>query len=178
MFTSRAEHRLRLRHDNADRRLTPLATELGLACPQRRHLFHAKLAKIDALRQRLQGERLGDVTVAKFLRRPEVSWQSLSVRIPDLAETDADVAWQVTCDIKYAGYVEREEVQIARQRRLGSKRIPDHFDYQRIGQLRAEAREKLSRIRPISLSQASRISGITPADIALVLAHLEDKQRR
>jgi tRNA uridine 5-carboxymethylaminomethyl modification enzyme len=87
------------------------------------------------------------------------------------------VAWQVTCDVKYSGYVAREQVQIARQRRLGEKRIPQQFDYLLIPHLRAEAREKLDRIRPVNLSQASRISGITPADIALLMAHLDHVRR-
>jgi tRNA uridine 5-carboxymethylaminomethyl modification enzyme len=78
-------------------------------------------------------------------------------------------------DIKYSGYVERQETQVAKQMRLAEKRIPENFDYARIRHLRAEAREKLTRVRPLSLAQASRISGITPADVALVLAHLEGR---
>ncbi len=84
-----------------------------------------------------------------------------------------EVAEQVTYDVKYAGYVARQEIDIARQQRLADKRIPPSFDFAAIAQLRAEAREKLGRIRPVSLAQASRISGITPADMALVMVHLE-----
>jgi tRNA uridine 5-carboxymethylaminomethyl modification enzyme len=94
---------------------------------------------------------------------------------PQLAEVRRDVAEQVTCDAKYAGYLAREEIGVERQRRLSGKRIPANFDFRSISQLRAEAREKLSRVQPASLGQASRISGITPADIALVMIHLDGR---
>jgi tRNA uridine 5-carboxymethylaminomethyl modification enzyme len=93
-------------------------------------------------------------------------------RLPELADVAEDVVEQVTHDVKYAGYVARQEVDIDRQRRLAEKRIPANFNYASILQLRAEAREKLIRVQPASLAQASRISGITPADLALVMVHL------
>ena len=122
-------------------------------------------------------ERLEGVSLTKFLRRPEIAWADLLQRRPDLADVDSQVAWQVQCDIKYAGYIARQETEIGRQRRLAAKRIPADLDYASIGSLRAEAREKLSRVRPTSLDQASRISGITPADIGLLMTHLAAKPR-
>ena len=89
---------------------------------------------------------------------------------------DSQIAEQLVYDVKYEGYVARQEIDVARQRRLSEKRIPDNFDYHRLVHLRTEAREKLSRIRPMNLAQASRISGITPADVALVLVHLEGRR--
>ena len=115
----------------------------------------------------------GEVTAAKFLRRPEISWQDICERLPELQQVPVDIAWQVECDVKYAGYIARQEVEVARQKRLAEKRIPDNLDYDSIGQLRTEAREKLAKIRPTSLAQASRISGITPADVALLMTHLD-----
>src|SRR5690606_17483481 len=94
---------------------------------------------------------------------------------PELADVSPEVAWQVLCDVKYAGYVARQQVEVDRQQRLAAKRIPASFDYSRLAQLRAEAREKLTRVRPTNLAQASRISGITPADIALVMVHLDGR---
>ncbi len=94
---------------------------------------------------------------------------------PELAEASPAAVSQLVCDVKYAGYVARQEVDVDRQRRLAAKRIPSSFDYGRLVHLRAEAREKLGRIRPRDLSQASRVSGITPADIALLMVHLEGK---
>jgi tRNA uridine 5-carboxymethylaminomethyl modification enzyme len=175
MFTSRAEYRLRLRHDNADRRLTRLAARAGLVSPQRLAALEHKELAIDQLLSRLASERVDGVSLTKFLRRPEVTWQTLVQRRADLAAIDPVVAWQVECDVKYAGYIARQEVDIARQRRLSAKRIPHDLDYAAIGSLRAEAQEKLTRVRPASLAQASRISGITPADIALLMTHLDAK---
>jgi tRNA uridine 5-carboxymethylaminomethyl modification enzyme len=106
------------------------------------------------------------------MRRPDATWADALARLPVLAEINADVAQQVLCDLKYAGYVARQQQEIDRQGRLAQKRIPQSFDYDGILHLRAEAREKLSRIRPRDLSQASRVSGITPADIALLMVHL------
>ena len=120
----------------------------------------------------LPSERIDGVSADKLLKRPEITWEKLSEMIPQLGQIASDVAWQVECDIKYAGYIARQEVDIARQKRLAEKRIPDDLNYSAIKQLRTEAREKLAKIRPTSLAQASRISGITPADIALLLGHI------
>ena len=173
MFTSRAEYRLRLRHDNADRRLTPLAQRLGLIGAERWQRFQAKDAEIVRVSQLLETTRHEQVTLARILRRPETTWHDVIGLLPELVAVPRDVAEQVTCDAKYSGYLAREDVDVERQRRLANKRIPASFDFGAISQLRAEAREKLSRVQPASLAQASRISGITPADIALVMIHLD-----
>jgi tRNA uridine 5-carboxymethylaminomethyl modification enzyme len=175
MFTSRAEFRLLLRQDNADRRLTPLARQVGAIDDARWHRLQQKEAEIARAIELLNATRHEGGTLAKYLRRPEVEWSEIVARIPELTSISPDAARQVVIDVKYSGYVERQEEQVQRQQRLSGKRIPDAFDYARITHLRMEAREKLSKIRPISLAQASRISGITPADLALLLAHLEAK---
>jgi tRNA uridine 5-carboxymethylaminomethyl modification enzyme len=172
MFTSRAEYRLLLRHDNADRRLTPLAQRVGLIDSDRWRRFERKQAEIERVAGLLESTRCELEPLSKILRRTESTWQDMVARLPMLAGVAEDVVEQVTHDVKYAGYVARQEVDIDRQRRLAEKRIPANFNYAAIGQLRAEAREKLSRVQPASLAQASRISGITPADLALVMVHL------
>ncbi|HXT59159.1 MAG TPA: tRNA uridine-5-carboxymethylaminomethyl(34) synthesis enzyme MnmG [Pirellulales bacterium] len=177
MFTSRAEYRLRLRHDNADRRLTPLAQRLGMIDAERWRRFERKEAEIARVGQLVENARWEQGSLTKLLRRPESTWENAVSRLPELAEVSREVAEQVTFDVKYAGYLEREDVDVARQRRLADKRIPSSFDFAAIGQLRAEAREKLSRVQPASLAQAGRISGITPADLALVMVHLEGRRQ-
>ncbi|MBW3597870.1 MAG: tRNA uridine-5-carboxymethylaminomethyl(34) synthesis enzyme MnmG [Planctomycetes bacterium] len=175
MFTSRAEYRLTLRQDNADRRLTPLAGRLGLATQERRARLERKEAEIARATALLEATRVEGVSLARLLSRPEVSWSDATARLPELADVSREVAEQIEYDVKYSGYIARQELQVERQRRLSAKRIPPHLDYTAIRHLRIEAKEKLSRIRPATLDQASRISGITPADVALLLAHLEVK---
>ena len=173
MFTSRAEFRLMLRQDNADRRLTPLAKEIGLVGQTRIDRLEKKLAEIELGQRLLREGRVGEQSGEKYLRRPEVLWSEMVERIPTLEEISADAARQIEFDIKYNGYVQRQQAEVERHQRLREKRIPDWFDYATIGPLRAEARQKLTKVRPATLDQARRVSGITPADIALVLAHLE-----
>ncbi len=174
MFTSRAEYRLLLRQDNADRRLTPLGKRLGLIDAARWDRLNAKEAEIGAAIELLNTTH-GDTTLARLLCRPEMTWVDMVARQPELGQISAAAAEQVEYDVKYAGYVARQELDVARQRRLAEKRIPTTFDFASIVHLRMEAREKLSRIRPASLAQATRISGITPADIAMLLVHLEGR---
>ena len=176
MFTSRAEYRLLLRHDNADRRLTPLAYDRGLVDDARWSRLEVKRAQIEWVRALLDETWVDGAQLTKYLRRPEAQWADVVARLPELADVQPEVASQVLCDVKYAGYVARQQTEVDRQKRLAAKRIPASFDYGRLDQLRAEAREKFTRVRPTNLAQASRISGVTPADVALVMVHLEGKR--
>ncbi len=173
MFTSRAEYRLLLRQDNADRRLTRHADQLGLIDATRRDRYKEKLRQLQSAVEILKEARVDGCSGEVWLRRPEIEWPQIVAMIPALSVFSDEVAKQCVYDIKYAGYVSRQQMEVDRQQRHALKRIPASFDYHRIGSLRTEAKEKLTRIRPLSLDQARRISGITPADIALVLAHLE-----
>jgi tRNA uridine 5-carboxymethylaminomethyl modification enzyme len=175
MFTSRAEYRLLLRHDNADRRLTPLGRDLGLVNDGRWSLFSEKSAAIAQTHQILASLRADGVPLSRIAKRPEVRWDDLVQLAPALRDTRPVVAEQVLCDMKYAGYVVRQQTQVNRQLRLADKRIPRGFDFRAIRHLRVEAREKLARVQPENLAQATRVSGITPADIALLLAYLDGK---
>jgi tRNA uridine 5-carboxymethylaminomethyl modification enzyme len=176
MFTSRAEYRLLLRADNADRRLTPRAREFGLADDHRWQRFEAKRQEIERITLLLQSRHEGSSSLEKILRRPETTWTEVVARLPELAATAAQVAEQVTYDAKYSGYLARQQVEIERGRRLAEKQIPGNFDYAKMTHLRAEAREKLARVRPVNLAQAGRISGITPADLAVLMIHLESRR--
>jgi len=173
MFTSRAEHRLLLRHDNADRRLTPLGHRLGLVGADRWRRFQTKAAEIDRATTLLETTRDGRHTLLELLRRPEVGWDDVAARDRRLAEISPEVAKQIVTDARYAGYVARQAVEIDRQQRLARRRIPADFDFSTIAHLRAEAREQLDRIRPVDLAQAARVSGITPADVAVLMLHLD-----
>jgi tRNA uridine 5-carboxymethylaminomethyl modification enzyme len=175
MFTSRAEYRILLRHDNADRRLTPLAFERGLVDQNRWRRLETKRSEIERVTSLLDATFVDGASLSKLLRRPEATWADAVARIPELAGVDPLVAQQVEFDEKYAGYIARQQAEVDRHSRLSEKRIPTSFSYDGIVHLRAEAREKLSRVRPRNLAQAGRISGITPADVALLIVHLDGK---
>jgi tRNA uridine 5-carboxymethylaminomethyl modification enzyme len=167
-----------LRHDNADRRLTRLGHAAGLVSSDRLRRLDSKEQSIGIAMRALDTARIENVNGIKYLKRSDVGWAEISALVTELRSCSSDVADQVLWDVKYEGYVARQEVQVERQRRLSEKRIPNNFDYQRITGLRIEAKQKLTKVRPASLDQASRISGITPADLALVLAHIENPRAK
>lgn len=170
MFTSRAEHRLLLRQDNADERLAYIGYSLGLL-PER--CYRKTQQKYEAVANelaRLRTTRLDGVTLEQILRRPEVTYATLPVKDESLP---SDVARTVEIIVKYSGYIERQNKEINRQREMESVEIPDLFDYQSIVGLKTEARQKLSTIRPRTLGQALRIPGVTPADISLIMVRLK-----
>ena len=162
-----------LRHDNADRRLTPLGRRLGLVDAARWTRFQAKERAIIETTEKLERAHNENGSLLKFLRRPEVEWSQVVALLPELADVELEVAEQVEIDAKYAGYVERQELEISRQRHWNARKIPGDFSYFNLSNLRSEAKEKLEKIRPTNLGQASRIPGITPADIAVLTVYLE-----
>jgi tRNA uridine 5-carboxymethylaminomethyl modification enzyme len=174
MFTSRAEHRLLLRHDNADLRLTPLAAAAGLVDPERAARAEERRALLARLRAFTEATRLGEQRVAQFLRRPETSWTELPAEI---RRDYPDTAWEtVEIDLRYEGYITRQYAAVEKLRAQEERVIPADLDYAQVPGLRHETRQKFGRVRPSTLGQAGRISGITPADIAY-LALLLDKPR-
>jgi tRNA uridine 5-carboxymethylaminomethyl modification enzyme len=178
MFTSRAEYRLLLRPDNADRRLTPIANRLGLVTRARVERLEAKQAEIAAILRLLETTHNESGSLAKLFRRPETQWRDIVARLPQLASVSPAAALQATYDVKYAGYIARQQIDIARQERLAARRIPAVFDYAIVPHLRAESREKLARVRPTDLAQAARIGGITPADLTVLMIYLETRSQR
>ncbi|HAN95222.1 MAG TPA: tRNA uridine-5-carboxymethylaminomethyl(34) synthesis enzyme MnmG [Firmicutes bacterium] len=196
MMTSRAEYRLSLRMDNADIRLTPLGYSLGLISPERYAAFQAKQEMVDAEVARLSettvrgtadvNEKLVElgtaplkhgVTLADLLRRPELKYDDL-VHFSELPELPRAVREQVEIRIKYEGYLTRQEAAIERFLRMENKLLPEDLDYAKIKGLSKEAVDRLSSVRPISVGQASRVSGVTPADISVLLIYLEQEKRR
>ncbi len=176
MFTSRAEYRLLLRHDNADLRLTELGRSIGLVDDERWSRFQARKARIEALRDALRSVRVDGEPLERLLRRPPTTWDDLLALHPtlaDIANGDSGAIEQVVIEAKYGGYISRQAQQVEKFRRLEDKAIPVDLDYRAVPQLRVEAREKFSRVRPRSLGQAGRISGVNPADIATLLVYLK-----
>jgi tRNA uridine 5-carboxymethylaminomethyl modification enzyme len=170
MFTSRAEYRLLLRQDNADSRLSGLGYDIGLLPERNYRVFQAKQREIESELQRLHTTRQGAQTLAQLLSRPEVKYLDLPLRNEQLSD---EVIQQVQIAVKYAGYLERQNQEVEKLKNLQHKQIPETFDYATVPSLRLEARQKLTRIRPSTLGQASRISGVSPADISILMVWLK-----
>jgi tRNA uridine 5-carboxymethylaminomethyl modification enzyme len=170
MFTSRAEYRLLLRQDNADSRLSGLGFKIGLL-PKRHYLqFEARQKAVDEEIARLQVARCGTETLAQMLRQPGVEYKDIvshNTTVSDIIITKVEIA------IKYAGYIARQENEVIKFRNVEDKQIPRGFDYGLVPSLRTEARQKLMKIQPATLGQASRISGVSPADIGILMVWLK-----
>jgi tRNA uridine 5-carboxymethylaminomethyl modification enzyme len=177
MFTSRAEHRLHLRSDNADERLTPLGREIGLVDDDRWSQFKQRRGSVEALIASLRTLRIDGISAFDHLRRSDVHWSSLVTRVAELASVPTDIARQAEIHIKYQGYIARQDRQIERFAQLEQKLIPPAIDYAAVSGLRNEARQKLTTFTPRSLGQALRISGITPADVTVLAIHLDRRSR-
>jgi tRNA uridine 5-carboxymethylaminomethyl modification enzyme len=175
MFTSRAEHRLLLRHDNADLRLSAKAFAHGLIDESFRRASVEKQKLIDELRHLLENTHTADGSLAKWLRRPESSWTEYDSEL--ISRFTAPIWEQAEIDIKYEGYIKRQSDMVLRTRRLDEKLIPESMQFDAIHGLKREAQMKLQQIRPKTLGQAGRISGITPADISLLAVWLEKGNR-
>ncbi|MBC1937022.1 tRNA uridine-5-carboxymethylaminomethyl(34) synthesis enzyme MnmG [Listeria grandensis] len=192
LLTSRAEYRLLLRHDNADLRLTEIGHEIGLISDERYARFVAKREAIEAEKQRLKTTRIkptaavqkmlvdmgstelkDGVLAADFLRRPEITYDILMEIVPRETSLTPDIEEQVEIQIKYEGYIEKSLNQVEKMKRMEGKKIPENIDYDAIGSLATEALEKLKKIQPLSIAQASRISGVNPADISILLVYIE-----
>ena len=192
IMTSRSEYRLLHRQDNADQRLTRIGGQIGLIPPERVQAVEEKYAQVRREVQRLEGsgipaseelnamlERKGTATVANsarladLLRRPQVSYADIAPFDPERPELSPAVTDEVEIQIKYAGYLTRQEKQVEEFKKEEARLLPDDLDYAAIPGLRLEAREKLAAIRPVSIGQAGRISGVSPADIAVLLIYLE-----
>jgi tRNA uridine 5-carboxymethylaminomethyl modification enzyme len=173
MFTSRAEHRLHLRNDNADARLTQIGRDLGLVDDNRWEKFTARREATELGVELLKTTRIDGVPAFDWLRRADADWATLRQRLPGAEAIPADVARQIEIRAKYEGYIARQDRAIERFAQLEQKLIPTWVDYATVTGLRNEARQKFAKFTPRSLGQALRISGITPADVTVLAIHLE-----
>ena len=170
MFTSRAEYRLLLRQDNADMRLSEIGHDIGLL-PDRHYLkFREKKKLFENELIRLQTMRYDNISLTKILSRPEISYRDLPSRDEFLSEA---VVQQVEIAVKYAGYIDRQELEVQKFKKFESKSIPDTFDFSSVPSLRIEARQKFAKIRPSTIGHAARISGVSPADISILMVWLK-----
>ncbi len=195
VMTSRSEYRLLHRQDNADARLTRIGWEIGLVSAERLRQVEEKYAAVEREKSRLEGrgvpasEALNDLLAARgsapvtgsarladLLRRPQISYDDLAPFDPERPALPGPVREEVEIQVKYAGYLSRQEKQVAQFRKEEARLLPEDLDYTSIGGLRLEAREKLAKIRPVSVGQAGRISGVSPADIAVLLIYLSGRQ--
>jgi tRNA uridine 5-carboxymethylaminomethyl modification enzyme len=170
MFTSRAEYRLLLRQDNADLRLSKIGYDVGLLPERNYKAFEAKRLAIEGELERLRKTRSGNETLEQVLRRTHISYTDLDNKDTSL---QSEVISQVEIAVKYAGYISRQEADITKFKSLEDKQIPASFDFSSVPSLRMEARQKLIKIRPATLGQASRISGVSPADIGILMVWLK-----
>ncbi|EIS4900478.1 tRNA uridine-5-carboxymethylaminomethyl(34) synthesis enzyme MnmG [Listeria innocua] len=192
LLTSRAEYRLLLRHDNADLRLTEIGHEIGLISDERYERFLAKQSAIEAEKERLQktrikptaevqamlkeigsGELKDGILAADLLRRPEITYDKIAQIVSRETIVTDEIAEQVEIQIKYEGYIQKSNLQVEKMKRMEDKKIPENIDYDAISGLATEALEKLKKIEPLSIAQASRISGVNPADISILLVYIE-----
>jgi tRNA uridine 5-carboxymethylaminomethyl modification enzyme len=196
MLTSRSEYRLILRSDNADQRMTPLGREIGLIDDRLWKLFSDKQAQIIAEKERLHetrikeqetiglaitsetGEKIkGSITLADLLRRPGFHYSNLECYGLGDLQLAQEVKEGAEIEIKYAGYLQRQQQQIEKVARQASRPLPAELDYMKIDTLSMEAREKLTKLRPLTIGQASRLGGVNPADINALLIFLECRTR-
>ncbi|MBC1782702.1 tRNA uridine-5-carboxymethylaminomethyl(34) synthesis enzyme MnmG [Listeria welshimeri] len=192
LLTSRAEYRLLLRHDNADLRLTEIGHEIGLISDERYERFLAKQSAIEAEKERLQktrikptaevqamlkeigsGELKDGILAADLLRRPEITYDKIAQIVSRETFITDEIAEQVEIQVKYEGYIQKSNLQVEKMKRMEDKKIPENIDYDAISGLATEALEKLKKIEPLSIAQASRISGVNPADISILLVYIE-----
>lgn len=197
MMTSRAEYRLLLRQDNADLRLTKMGYEVGLIDQKRYEGVMEKERLIEQETERVQHVNIGanalvqkvlaeyestplktGITLAELIRRPELSYDALGRIDEGRPELPADVREQVNINIKYDGYIRRQLKQVKEFKRLEKKKLPENFDYDQVKSLRIEAKQKLNLYQPVNVGQASRISGVSPADISVLLVYLEQMKRK
>jgi tRNA uridine 5-carboxymethylaminomethyl modification enzyme len=180
MFTSRAEYRLALRHDNADRRLTRIGYEAGLAPWSDFQRWRSKEEAIGQIETEVGRLSHDGVTLAQWIRRPGTTWEMLCEWAPRLRRWNEhpQAVQQVMLEGFYAGYIRKQEEGILRHERLEEKLIPEWFDFAAMPHLRAEAREKWLQIRPRTVGQAGRITGITPADVTLLIMNLQEGKCR
>lgn len=173
MFTSRAEYRLNLRHDTADERLTHKGHAVGLATDERLGLLERKTEQIESLQDLIRHRGFQGVNALDSLKRPEVTMDELEATIPGIGEYPKSVRLQLELKIKYDGYIKRQDKQVDRFSKLEGIRIPEDFDYDAVEGISAESREKFKLVRPSSLGQASRISGVRVSDITVLLVYLK-----
>lgn len=172
IFTSRAEHRLLLRQDNADLRLTEIGYEIGLVSKARAIRLEEKKRLIDETFQKIRKYRYNGMSCEDLLKRPEYSWKDLP---EEFQKVPKEVALHIECEIKYAGYIAREKESILKSHKLEETLIPANIDYEKIPGLKQEAREKLMKIRPLTFGQASRIPGVNPTDVSILIVWSKKK---
>ena len=179
MFTSRAEFRLLLRQDNADRRMTPIGHRVGSVGSERWQKYQEYEAELTQIMQLIQGTRHQGNTLEEWLRRQDTSWPEICEFAPELARLDFSerAIEQTLIEVQYAGYIRRQTAEIEKQKNVETLHIPDHIDYQLVPNLRNEAKEKFTRVKPLNVGQAGRISGVTPADLTVLVIYLNSSSR-